>query len=100
MTKGRWHGSSLRDRLRLRSCAGRVRDHRAAGALSRAAHQGLQGLSRSEEHTSELQSRSDLVCRLLLEKKKLLLEEKHHELPRLHQYLGNWQVQSTCEPPY
>src|SRR2546421_4561267 len=26
--------------------------------------------SRSEEHTSELQSRSDLVCRLLLEKKK------------------------------
>src|SRR2546428_3363060 len=28
------------------------------------------GLCRSEEHTSELQSRSDLVCRLLLEKKK------------------------------
>src|SRR2546421_94172 len=27
-------------------------------------------LARSEEHTSELQSRSDLVCRLLLEKKK------------------------------
>src|SRR5216683_8435668 len=27
-------------------------------------------LIRSEEHTSELQSRSDLVCRLLLEKKK------------------------------
>src|SRR5206468_11536935 len=27
--------------------------------------------SRSEEHTSELQSRSDLVCRLLLEKKKI-----------------------------
>ena len=26
--------------------------------------------SRSEEHTSELQSHSDLVCRLLLEKKK------------------------------
>src|SRR2546421_8781281 len=29
-----------------------------------------QALARSEEHTSELQSRSDLVCRLLLEKKK------------------------------
>src|SRR2546428_9131843 len=29
---------------------------------------------RSEEHTSELQSRSDLVCRLLLEKKKLRSE--------------------------
>src|SRR2546428_8991375 len=28
------------------------------------------GKVRSEEHTSELQSRSDLVCRLLLEKKK------------------------------
>src|SRR5436190_14858931 len=28
------------------------------------------GHSRSEEHTSELQSHSDLVCRLLLEKKK------------------------------
>src|SRR2546421_8586519 len=30
---------------------------------------------RSEEHTSELQSRSDLVCRLLLEKKK---KKRHH----------------------
>src|SRR2546421_3606534 len=30
----------------------------------------LPRLRRSEEHTSELQSRSDLVCRLLLEKKK------------------------------
>src|SRR2546430_10232580 len=28
-------------------------------------------LSRSEEHTSELQSQSNLVCRLLLEKKKM-----------------------------
>src|SRR5207249_8280409 len=35
---------------------------------------------RSEEHTSELQSRFDLVCRLLLEKKKLkytYVENKH-----------------------
>src|SRR5438105_7457645 len=32
-------------------------------------------LLRSEEHTSELQSRVDLVCRLLLEKKK---KQKHH----------------------
>src|SRR3989440_8036716 len=31
---------------------------------------GLADSWRSEEHTSELQSRSDLVCRLLLEKKK------------------------------
>src|SRR5206468_11791089 len=34
-------------------------------------HTSIDLLSRrSEEHTSELQSRSDLVCRLLLEKKK------------------------------
>src|SRR2546421_7075628 len=32
-------------------------------------------LVRSEEHTSELQSRSDLVCRLLLEKKKKKIEK-------------------------
>src|SRR5699024_12040653 len=32
---------------------------------------GQNQVSRSEEHTSELQSRFDLVCRLLLEKKKL-----------------------------
>src|SRR5699024_11648038 len=35
--------------------------------ISRAA--SIVGLTRSEEHTSELQSRFDLVCRLLLEKK-------------------------------
>src|SRR3712207_8643178 len=33
----------------------------------------LPPLDRSEEHTSELQSRQYLVCRLLLEKKKVLL---------------------------
>src|SRR5690349_22417569 len=32
---------------------------------------GLRAEHRSEEHTSELQSRRDLVCRLLLEKKKI-----------------------------
>src|SRR5438132_10816960 len=31
---------------------------------------------RSEEHTSELQSHSDLVCRLLLEKKKKIYDNK------------------------
>src|SRR5947207_11064891 len=34
-------------------------------------YQGAEIYSRSEEHTSELQSHSDLVCRLLLEKKKI-----------------------------
>src|SRR3989442_4297963 len=41
--------------------------------------------SRSEEHTSELQSRPHLVCRLLLEKKKLRLKPKHLEGDKHHQ---------------
>src|SRR2546430_11397454 len=38
------------------------------------------GKSRSEEHTSELQSQSNLVCRLLLEKKKnnMVPDFRHH----------------------
>src|SRR5690554_6974372 len=36
-------------------------------------------LTRSEEHTSELQSRPHLVCRLLLEKKKKKTKTKKHE---------------------
>src|SRR5688572_31222378 len=35
---------------------------------------------RSEEHTSELQSQSNLVCRLLLEKKKKTTRKKAHVL--------------------
>src|SRR5450830_1330664 len=38
-------------------------------------HIPLAGAARSEEHTSELQSRFDLVCRLLLEKKKQINNE-------------------------
>src|SRR5690349_22184642 len=34
--------------------------------------------ARSEEHTSELQSRRDLVCRLLLEKKKKATNSQHN----------------------
>src|SRR5690349_5046965 len=39
-------------------------------SLIRPAGNGDRSYRRSEEHTSELQSRRDLVCRLLLEKKK------------------------------
>src|SRR2546430_8932893 len=39
--------------------------------------------SRSEEHTSELQSQSNLVCRLLLEKKKKIT----HTTRSLHSYI-------------
>src|SRR5437588_2920902 len=35
---------------------------------------GRHDICRSEEHTSELQSHSDLVCRLLLEKKKIIIK--------------------------
>src|SRR6266403_486044 len=35
--------------------------------------------ARSEEHTSELQSRRDLVCRLLLEKKKKKINMRYHK---------------------
>src|SRR2546427_4910091 len=48
--------------------------HRAGqGHALQARHRGLYRPGwRSEEHTSELQSQSNLVCRLLLEKKKKL----------------------------
>src|SRR2546427_6256948 len=44
------------------------------GALDLGAHQDGK---RSEEHTSELQSQSNLVCRLLLEKKKKTKDKRH-----------------------
>src|SRR5207302_5246011 len=56
------------------SCRGRTRQPRARGnevrrpTRSRTSFPRARG--RSEEHTSELQSRENLVCRLLLEKKK------------------------------
>src|SRR2546427_4891319 len=52
----RWRLRSLRSLAGRRSPADRIR--------------GERGVARSEEHTSELQSQSNLVCRLLLEKKK------------------------------
>src|SRR5690606_40688788 len=61
---------TLLDDLRVRACQDRhvelcdsLLEPEALEALDR-------GLKRSEEHTSELQSRENLVCRLLLEKKK------------------------------
>src|SRR2546421_5532215 len=56
------------DRVPDRRVHGSRRDDGRADAGAR--QLGAQHLVRSEEHTSELQSRSDLVCRLLLEKKK------------------------------
>src|SRR3982751_7130255 len=45
-------------------------DRVADADAGRGQEHGERGHGRSEEHTSELQSRSDLVCRLLLEKKQ------------------------------
>src|SRR5205809_3510815 len=45
-------------------------DLRASASLEQLGRSALPGFGRSEEHTSELQSRLHLVCRLLLEKKK------------------------------
>src|SRR2546427_930141 len=44
--------------------------------------------TRSEEHTSELQSQSNLVCRLLLEKKKVLLDRKSTRLNSSHSQIS------------
>src|SRR5690349_23814324 len=60
-----------RDAKHLRgvnTCAADERDR--ATAASDARNHDVGWNCRSEEHTSELQSRRDLVCRLLLEKKK------------------------------
>src|SRR5690606_41015333 len=66
-----YEGDAYRDRLRLRT-EGRVRRADGAplppGPLDPAARNAEHYDLRSEEHTSELQSRENLVCRLLLEK--------------------------------
>src|SRR5947209_17416462 len=60
---------SLHDALPIRE--GQVaRGRQERGAGPDAGEEGPRLLRRSEEHTSELQSRQYLVCRLLLEKKK------------------------------
>src|SRR3712207_8733353 len=60
-------------RVRLAGCE-QKRGLRQAGPAREPGHllvaQGVSVVDRSEEHTSELQSRQYLVCRLLLEKKK------------------------------
>src|SRR5438034_6995834 len=63
------HRSAL---LRARTPGGRAQPHDRADLLSRRTFAWRKSSmdQESEEHTSELQSHSDLVCRLLLEKKK------------------------------
>src|SRR5206468_8824528 len=54
--------------------AARARASQKRGGMAPKVNIDETAVLRSEEHTSELQSRSDLVCRLLLEKKK---KKKH-----------------------
>src|SRR5439155_6638883 len=66
---------------------GRAVDTAAAHAAARQPHREAVVVvvaSRSEEHTSELQSRGHLVCRLLLEKKKPI---PHTDFPLTHHQL-------------
>src|SRR5215211_9222267 len=63
---------SLHDALPI--CRPDLVDRELAEAVGRHALIADPQRDRSEEHTSELQSHSDLVCRLLLEKKKKTVE--------------------------
>src|SRR2546430_9006287 len=51
--------------------------------------------SRSEEHTSELQSQSNLVCRLLLEKKKKNTNTVHIPIPHDLHTLNSTHISTT-----
>src|SRR5688572_31883454 len=61
---------SVRSRLLVASCVCLLAAPVAASGVLVACSMGEEARPRSEEHTSELQSQSNLVCRLLLEKKK------------------------------
>src|SRR3712207_7674311 len=64
-------GPGRRRRRRGRPAAAGPRGRGVAGGGHLRAPGGADARPRSEEHTSELQSRQYLVCRLLLEKKKI-----------------------------
>src|SRR5206468_12062251 len=65
-----WPAMRLRPSARSRSSVAGFSSSRARRTTTIREPRTGRGEPRSEEHTSELQSRSDLVCRLLLEKKK------------------------------
>src|SRR5690606_41942265 len=72
-------GTSSRSRCRAGTRAGEPSDPLLGLLLgSRPRRRRGLGLLRSEEHTSELQSRENLVCRLLLEKKKLTTYQRRY----------------------
>src|SRR5438132_3835258 len=70
-------------RARRRLCLDRARAYRGEDQGPPAGRAGGRR-ARSEEHTSELQSHSDLVCRLLLEKKKKKKKEKDDDANKIN----------------
>src|SRR3712207_6860003 len=71
--EGSGGGPSRRKPLRREAAPPPCRESPAAADRR---HRGCSRRARSEEHTSELQSRQYLVCRLLLEKKKKQLRHQ------------------------
>src|SRR5258708_17677387 len=67
-------------RRRISPLRHHVRGPLRADGDHRRSHRRVQKKSRSEEHTSELQSPDHLVCRLLLEKKKKKTKSRPHEI--------------------
>src|SRR2546427_5777921 len=65
------------------SCTRRGRGCTASRSTPRSASSCCRIPTRSEEHTSELQSQSNLVCRLLLEKKKKNQPQKKEYIQRI-----------------
>src|SRR2546422_7676216 len=63
-----------------------------AGAAERPLGETIRAAVRSEEHTSELQSRLHLVCRLLLEKKKKTGQAKGFTPPVIGRVLPNLDI--------
>src|SRR2546430_8450459 len=85
---------SLHDALPIsrRAASGRSRRRTRSGRSSAGSRPAssrrasARGGPRSEEHTSELQSQSNLVCRLLLEKKKKIKDPDYWMTRRLKQH--------------
>src|SRR2546422_4447444 len=85
----------FRSRSRPRASADTASVPPATSSRLRASTWPIRLGRRSEEHTSELQSRLHLVCRLLLEKKK----KQHHHHPRNPEPHRHQRVSDQHEPP-
>src|SRR5438874_9258606 len=76
-----------------------AREARCSNQPPKPASAGLSlrcGFRRSEEHTSELQSRRDLVCRLLLEKKKKNNSEQRYTLYEVSPMRASTTFENCC----